>query len=281
MPKVIQFLRQVPLFPCAVLLCFLLFGLFGHLVAPHDPNEVHFHNTLLPPFWLEKGTTDYLLGTDRLGRDVLSRLICGTTISLQVGFIVVFFSGSLGSAVALLSGYLGGKVDMFLMRVTDIMMSMPDLMIAIVLAAVLGPGKNNIIVILSIIGWTNYARVLRGEVLRIKEIGFVSLALVAGASKVRIMLKHIFPNIVNTLVVLATLQFGVVIIAESSLSFLGVGVPPPNPAWGLMVAEGRSYIASAWWLSTWPGLAIMMVVLSCNLLGDWLRVRLDPKFRQL
>jgi peptide/nickel transport system permease protein len=230
---------------------------------------------------METGTFKYFLGTDNLGRDVLSRLIVGTKISLQVGFIVVALAGTLGSLVALVSGYIGGWVDMVLMRITDTMMSMPYLMIAIVLAAVLGPSKRNIIIILALVGWAGYARVLRGEVLRIKESDFVSLAVTSGCSKARIMLIHIFPNVVNTLVVLATLQLGTVIIAESSLSFLGVGVPPPDPAWGTMVADGRSAISEYWWLCTWPGLAILLVVLSCNLVGDWLRVRLDPKFRQI
>jgi peptide/nickel transport system permease protein len=161
------------------------------------------------------------------------------------------------------------------------MMSMPYLMIAIVLAAVLGPSKGNIIVILTITGWASYARVLRGEVLRIKQGEFVSLAVISGCTRMSIMLRHIFPNMVNTLVVLGTLQLGVVIIAEASLSFLGVGVPPPNPAWGSMIAEGRSFMATAWWLSTWPGLAVLIIVLTCNLFGDWLRVRLDPKYRQI
>jgi peptide/nickel transport system permease protein len=167
------------------------------------------------------------------------------------------------------------------MRLTDIMMSMPYLMIAIVLSAILGPSKSNVILILSIVGWAPYARILRSEVLRIREMDYVSLAIVCGSTKIRIMLKHILPNIVNTLIVLATLQLGIVIIAESSLSFLGVGVPPPDPAWGLMVAEGKNFISTAWWLSTWPGLAILFVVLSSNLLGDWLRVRLDPKFQHI
>jgi peptide/nickel transport system permease protein len=167
------------------------------------------------------------------------------------------------------------------MRFTDVMMSIPSLMIAIVLAAVIGPSKVNIIIILAVVGWTHYARVLRGEVLRLKGLEFVALARIAGCSRTRIMMHHIFPNMVNTLVVLATLQLGIVIIAESILSFLGLGVPPPDPAWGLMIAEGRAYITMAWWLCAWPGLAILAVVLSCNLLGDWLRVRLDPKFRQI
>jgi peptide/nickel transport system permease protein len=264
-----------------ILFAFVVAGIFGAALAPHDPAEANFEDALKPPFWMEGGKLTYPLGTDNLGRDVLSRLLVGTRVTLEVGLLVVVFASLVGSAVALLSGYLGGWVDTLLMRFTDIMMSMPYLMIAIVLAAVLGPSKGNIILILTITGWAGYARVLRGEVLRIKQGEFVSLAIISGCSKTSIMLRHIFPNTVNTLVVLGTLQLGVVIIAEASLSFLGVGVPPPNPAWGSMIAEGRSFVASAWWLSTWPGLAMLVVVLTCNLFGDWLRVRLDPKFRQI
>ena len=265
----------------SILLFFVIVGIFGTFISPYDPNETNFEYTLTPPAWQENGKSAYPLGTDHLGRDVLSRLLCGTSISLQVGFLVVVLSGFIGTMIALFSGYLGGWVDTLLMRFTDIMMSIPYLMIAIILAAVLGPSKNNIIVILSLTGWATYARVLRGEVLRIKEREFISLAVITGCSKLRIMFRHIFPNMVNTLVVLATLQLGVVIIAEASLSFLGVGVPLPNPAWGSMIAEGRVYISQAWWLCTWPGLAILLIVLSCNLFGDWLRVRLDPQYKQI
>jgi peptide/nickel transport system permease protein len=264
-----------------ILLLFIIVGIFGGLLAPHDPNEANFEYALKPPFWQKDGMAAYPLGTDNLGRDVMSRLLVGTRITLEVGLLTVVFAGLVGTIVALLSGYLGGWVDTLLMRFTDIMMSMPYLMIAIVLAAVLGPSKGNIILILTITGWASYARVLRGEVLRIKQGEFISLAIIGGCSKTSIMLRHVFPNMVNTLVVLATLQLGVVIIAEASLSFLGVGVPPPNPAWGSMIAEGRSFMATAWWLSTWPGLAVLIIVLTCNLFGDWLRVRLDPKYRQI
>ncbi len=273
--------KDLPLLPSIVLLVFLFVGIFGGYLTPHDPNDGKFEYSLTPPFWQDRGMVTYPLGTDELGRDILSRLLNGATVSLQVGLVVVFLAGFVGSTVALLSGYLGGWVDGLLMRITDTVMSIPSLMIAIVLAAVIGPSKTSIVLILAAVGWTQYARVLRGEVLRIRGREFVSLAVVAGCSKTRIMVWHIFPNMVNTLVILATLQLGTVIISESILSFLGVGVPPPNPAWGLMIAEGRSYISTAWWLCTWPGLAILLVVLSCNLLGDWLRVRLDPKFRQL
>jgi peptide/nickel transport system permease protein len=272
---------ELPFIPVIILTGFVFFGLFGTYLAPQDPNTPHFGDTLRPPFWAMKGKAEFPLGTDHLGRDLLSRLMVGTSVSLQVGFLVVVLAGMIGSVTALLSGYLGGWYDTILMRFTDTMMSMPYYMVAIVLAAILGPSKNNIILILAIVGWTQYARVLRAEVLRIKQGEFVSLAQVAGCSKIWIMLRHIFPNIVNTLVVMATLQIGIVIVAESSLSFLGVGVPPPEPAWGSMVSEGRNHISKAWWMCAWPGLAILLVVLSCNMLGDWLRVKLDPKFRQI
>lgn len=264
-----------------MLFIFLLCGIFGKFFMPHDPLKNHLRAVLSPPFWQEGGTTNFFLGTDQMGRDILSRLIGGASISMEVGFVVVAVAGAIGIGIALLSGYLGGRVDALTMRLCDIFLSMPYLMIAIVLAAVLGPSRNNIIIILVILGWAGYARVLRGEVLRIRDGDFIHLAELAGCSKIRIMLRHIFPNIVNTFIVMATLQLGTVIIAESSLSFLGLGVPPPEPAWGSMAAEGRSFIFDSWWICVWPGLTILLVVLSCNLLGDWLRVRLDPKFRQL
>lgn len=279
--RIISKLRNVPIFPTAILFVFFICGILGNLFMPHDPLRNHLRAVLTPPFWQEGGTTTYLLGTDHLGRDILSRLIGGASISMEVGFVVVCIAGITGIGIALLSGYLGGKVDTVLMRLCDIFLSMPYLMVAIVLAAILGPSRNNIIVILVVLGWAGYARVLRAEVLRIKDGDFVHLAVLAGCSNIRIMLRHIFPNIVNTFIIMATLQLGNVIIAESSLSFLGLGVPPPEPAWGSMTAEGRNHIFDSWWICVWPGLTILSVVLSCNFLGDWLRVRLDPKFRQL
>jgi len=248
---------------------------------PHDPLLVRLMDSLTPPFWQEGGSATYLLGTDSLGRDILSRIIGGASISLQIGLIVVSISAGIGCLLALLSGFFGGWVDIIIMRVTDMMLSLPYLLIAIVLAAALGPSQGNVTLVLVIVGWAQYARVLRGEVLRIRESDFIRLAIVAGASKTRIMLRHIFPNIINTLVILATLQIGVVIITEASLSFIGVGVPPPAPSWGAIIAGGRNHIMNAWWLGTFAGVAIFLTVLSFNLLGDWLRVRLDPKFRQL
>ena len=275
--RLFQRVRQLPLIPGTILAVVVFLGVFGPYIAPHDPTASSLMDAFTPPFQ----TGEYLLGTDHMGRDVLSRLMGGARISLIVGLTVVFFAGALGTLLALVSGFFGGWWDTVIMRLTDIFLSLPYLMVAIVLAAVLGASVKNIILVLVIIGWAGYARVLRAEVLRLREADFVRLATTAGCRRIKIMMKHVFPNVVNTLVVLATLQLGSTIIAEASLSFLGMGVPPPNPAWGLMLAQGRDYITYAWWLCVWPGLAIMFTVLACNLLGDWLRVRLDPKFRQL
>lgn len=273
--------KGIPIFPTLVLSVFIFSGIFAEFLAPHDPVEMNLNEALSPPLWQEGGTIRYLLGTDHMGRDMLSRLLHGATISLRVGFIVVFISGGTGTILAILAGFLGGWVGAVIMRMTDMMLSIPYLLIAIVMAALMGPSVNNVIIILIVLGWTQYTRVLQSEVLRVKEADYIQLAKVAGCSKMRIMLRHVFPNIMNTLVILGTLNLGQVIIMEASLSFIGAGVPPVFPAWGRMLADGRQYITFAWWLCVWPGLAILLVVLSCNLLGDWLRVRLDPKFRQI
>ena len=199
-----------------------------------------------------------------------------------VGITAVLIAGVIGTVLGIISGYLGGWVDQAIMRLTDTWLALPALTFAIFLAAIVGPSELNIIVILGAVYWTRYARVIRGEVLSLKEREFVRLAIVAGCSKRTIMLKHILPNVVNSAIVLATLMIGVVIISEASLSFLGVGVPPPKPAWGLMLADGKKgMMAGYWWLTVLPGCCIMLMVLSANLLGDWLRVKLDPQLRQL
>ena len=197
-----------------------------------------------------------------------------------VGFTAVIFSGCVGTLVAITAGYLGGAVDAILMRLTDAMMSMPYLLIGVALAGILGPGLMNLVVVLAVMGWASYARIIRAEVLKVKTLDYVVIARITDCSLARILWRHIFPNILNTLIVLATLHFGTSIILASSLSFLGMGVSPPTPEWGLMVAEGREHISTAWWLSTMPGICILMTCLSANLLGDWLRRRMDPKQRQ-
>lgn len=279
--KIISVIKKLPVIPGTVLIVFLVFGIFADVISPHDPIKTNLRNSLIVPAFQEGGVAEHRLGTDQLGRDMLSRLIHGATISLQVGLTVVLIAGSIGMALALISGYFGGWVDMILMRVTDVMLSMPLLIIAIALAAVLGPSLNNVILILVLLGWAQYARVIRSEVLRIKDSDFIRLARVAGVSNAKIIVRHVLPNVVNTFIILATLQVGAVISWEATLSFLGVGVPPPRPSWGGMLSEGRAYITYAWWLCVFPGVAIFLVMLSLNFLGDWLRVRLDPKFRQI
>jgi peptide/nickel transport system permease protein len=213
---------------------------------------------------------------------VLSRLIFGARVSMVVGFTAVVFAGVVGTLLGILSGYLGGWVDQVIMRVTDTWLALPALTFAIFLAAIVGPSETNIILILGLVYWTRYARVIRGEVLSLKEREFVRLAIVAGCTKWTIMRRHLLPNVLNSAIVLATLMLGVVIVSEAALSFLGVGVPPPKPAWGLMLADGKKgLMAGYWWLTVFPGLCIVLMVLSANLLGDWLRVKLDPQLRQL
>src|SRR5260221_14001347 len=235
-----------------------------------------------PPFWQEGGSTAYLLGTDHVGRVVLSRLIFGARVSMIVGITAVLVAGGIGTLLGIVSGYLGGWADQVVMRITDTWLALPALTFAIFLAAIVGPSELNIILILGLVYWTRYARVIRGEALSLKQREFVRLAIVAGCSKRIIMCRHILPNVINSAIVLGTLMLGVVIVTEASLSFLGVGVPPPKPAWGLMMADGKKgLMVGYWWLTVLPGICIMLMVLSANLLGDWLRVKLDPQLRQL
>jgi peptide/nickel transport system permease protein len=271
-----------PLIPVLILLVIAFVAVFADVLAPHDPQVGSLARRFKPPAWQQGGSMAYFLGTDHVGRDVLSRLIFGARVSMIVGLAAVFAAGSVGTLLGIVSGYLGGWVDQTIMRITDTWLALPALTFAIFLAAVVGPSELNIIVILGGIYWTRYARVIRSEVLSLKEREFVRLAIVAGCSRRVIMWRHILPNVVNSAVVLATLMLGVVIVTEASLSFLGVGVPPPKPAWGLMLADGKKgLMVGYWWLTVFPGLCIMMMVLSANLLGDWLRVKLDPQLRQL
>src|SRR5215467_10382451 len=275
-------LEDFPVAPVLILVGFALVAVFANMLAPHDPEVGRLAARFRPPSWQAGGTTGYLLGTDHLGRDVLSRLIFGARVSMVVGFTAVIFAGVVGTGLGILSGYLGGWVDQVIMRITDTWLALPALTFAIFLAAIVGPSEMNIVIILGLVYWTRYARVIRSEVLTLKERDFVRLAIVAGCSKWTIMRKHILPNVLNSAIVLATLMLGVVIVTEAALSFLGVGVPPPKPAWGSMLADGKKgMMAGYWWLTVLPGCCIMLMVLSANLLGDWLRVKLDPQLRQL
>jgi peptide/nickel transport system permease protein len=278
-----RFAAQLPIVPLAILIPFVLIAALAPAIAPYDPTEpVPGAGIFDPPFWVEGANPDALLGTDFQGRDVLSRLIYGAQVSLIVGVMGTIVAGGIGTTLGILSGYLGGWVDQAIMRVTDAWLALPALVFAIFLATMVGPSMWNIIIILGIVYWTRYARVIRGEVLSLREREFVKLSEIAGASSARVILRHVLPNVVNSAMVLASLTIGVVIIAEASLSFLGVGVPPPQPAWGSMLADGRSMLmVGDWWLTVLPGLCIMMVVLATQLMGDWLRIRLDPQLRNL
>jgi peptide/nickel transport system permease protein len=260
---------------------FIFCAFFGNQLAPHNPLETHFEAVLTPPFFQEGGSFEYPLGTDHLGRDMLSRLLAGASLAAIVSFSVVILTSAIGIVLALISGYLGGWVDAVIMRITDAFFCLPFLFFVLLFASVLGPSFINLILAMTIFGWAGSARVFRGLVLQIKQGEFVQLAVVAGASKRRIMFLHIFPNLRNLMVVGMTMGLGGIILAEAGLSFIGFGIPPPAPAWGQMCAMGREYLYGAWWISTLPGIAIFFVVMSVNLLGDWLRFRLDPKFRQL
>ncbi len=280
-PRAIR-LGEFPLVPVLILASIAFVAIFANVLAPHNPEVGTLAARFKPPFWQTGGSAKYLLGTDQLGRDVLSRLIFGARVSIVVGFTAVIFAGVVGTALGIVSGYMGGWVDQVIMRLTDTWLALPALTFAIFLAAIVGPSMWNIVIILGAVYWTRYARVIRGEVLSLKEREFVRLAIVAGCSKWTIMTRHILPNVLNSAIVLGTLMLGVVIIAEASLSFLGVGVPPPQPAWGLMLADGKQgLMVGYWWLTVLPGICIMLMVLSANLIGDWLRVKFDPQLRQL
>jgi peptide/nickel transport system permease protein len=269
--------------PGAILLALILTAIFADVIAPYDPTvPVAGAKVFQPPFWMDGGSLSVPFGTDFQGRDVLSRLIYGARVSLLVGITGTAVAGGIGLTVGILAGYLGGWVDNAVMRLTDAWLALPFLMFAIFLAALLGAGVWNIVIVFGVVYWTRYARVIRGEVLTLREREFVRLAQVAGLSTPKIVVRHIVPNVMNTWMVLASLTVGVVIVTEASLSFLGVGVPPPTPAWGSMLADARSTLmVGYWWLTVLPGLCISAVVLAANLFGDWLRVRLDPQRRDL
>ena len=255
-------------------------AVFGEAIAPWDPNALDLANVFKPPVWAQGGTAAHLLGTDNLGRDILSRIIAGARVSVSVALYVIVLSGGIGSLIGLVAGYFGGVVDAVLMRLADIQMSIPSLALALVIAVVLDPSFTTVVIVIVVTYWTWYARIIRSEVLSLKERDYVALARVAGCSNAVILRRHLLPNVANTLLVLATLQVGQVIVFEASLSFLGLGIQPPDVSWGLMLADARNYMTHAWWLITLPGIAIMLTCLASNLVGDWLRDTLDPRRKQ-
>lgn len=280
--KTFKSLRKYPIIPMFVLAFVLVLpAIFADIVAPYDPLEGQLSARLSPPFWMAGGTPDHWLGTDKQGRDILTRIIFGARISLMVSISAICIGGTIGTTLGLTAAYFGGWADAIIMRVVDTFLSMPLILLALVVVAVFGPSFFTVIGVVSSLLWVGYTRQVRGESLTIKSLDFVARARVAGASPHRIMFRHILPNVVNTIIVLATLEVGSVILLESTLSFLGAGIPRPNPSWGVMVADGRDHIIAAWWIALFPGVAIMLTVLSANLIGDWLRDHLDPKLRQV
>jgi peptide/nickel transport system permease protein len=271
--------RALPWLPLLILGVVVFCGIFANQLILHDPEDPSPLLRLQPPAWQSGGSWSYPLGTDPIGRDILSRLIAGSRVTLIIALTVVVISGTIGTLIALIAGYFQGWADAVFMRLTDAVISMPFLVIAVAIAGVVGPSLLNLIAILGLLSWASYARILRGEVLRLKHADFITLARITGVPTWQILLRHIFPSLVNTLIVLATLQMGITVIAAASLDFLGLGVPPPTPAWGSMLSEGRPYVATAWWVVTMPGIAIALTVMATNLLGDWLRMRLDPRHR--
>jgi peptide/nickel transport system permease protein len=272
---------RLPWTSFVIIAILVLVAVFAPLIATHSPTEQSLPDKLKPPAWQAGGSTSHLLGTDLLGRDLFSRLVYGARVSLTVAMFALLSGGLIGLVVGIVAGYTGGRTDAGLMRVVDATLTFPTILIALLLAVSLGAGLRTIVLAITVIIWARFARVVRGEVLSVKTRDFVALARVHGCSHLRIMALHIVPNVMNTFMVLLTLHIGFVIIVEASLSFLGAGIPPPTPSWGQMVADGRSHIASAWWMSAFPGLAIMLVVLAFNLFGDWLRDWLDPRLRQV
>lgn len=264
--------KKAPWFAIVILGLFLFSAVFTDIITSYSPTAINLTNRLLPP-----GTEGHFLGTDTLGRDLFTRLMYGGRVSLLVSVLVLLVAGGIGLTVGIIAGYFGGTADSILMRVVDIFLSFPPILLAIVFAVAMGPGVRTIIIAISAVYWARFSRIIRAEVLQIKEQEFVALAKVAGCSHIYIMIKHILPNVFDTFMVVMSLQIGMVIRLESTLSFLGAGISPPTPSWGQMVGAGRNYINTAWWLSIIPGAALAAVIHSFNMFGDWVRDMMDPQ----
>lgn len=272
--------RGIPWLSLGFLLLLGIAAIGGEALAPWDPNALDLANVFKPPAWHAEGSAAHWLGTDNLGRDIASRIMAGARVSVTVALYVIVLSGGIGALIGLVAGFFGGVVDAVLMRLADIQMSIPSLALALVVAVVLDPSFSTVVIVIVITYWTWYARIIRSEVLSLKERDYVALARVAGCSNATILRRHLLPNVSNTLLVLATLQVGQVIVFEASLSFLGLGIQQPDVSWGLMLSDARNYMTHAWWLITLPGVAIMLTCLASNLVGDWLRDTLDPRRKQ-
>jgi peptide/nickel transport system permease protein len=263
-------------FGLVVITAVFLMAVFAGVISPHDPQIQDLENRLMPPVWSERGGWDHVLGTDQLGRDILSRIIYGSRISIFVGLTVVVISGIIGVTLGLISGYYGGWMSSLIMRVVDLQIAFPFILMAIIIIAVLGPGLMNVILALSISRWMGYARLIRGQTLLVKEQDYVKAAKLLGARDSHIIFFQILPNVITHAIVLATFAIAQTMITEAGLTYLGLGVEPSIPSWGGMLSDGRDYLGIAWWIATFPGLCIMLCVLAVNLMGEWLRDALDP-----
>jgi peptide/nickel transport system permease protein len=272
-------LRLVPALPLLFLGLFAIAALAAPWIAPHNPVKPNLLYALQPPVWLEGGNTNYLLGTDRFGRDILTRLIYGARVSFSVVAVSLFIAVFIGVPVGILSGYVGGWVDSLIMRIVDVLLSLETMLVGLVVAIALGPSFRNLVLVIGLLLWPRIARIVRGETLTLKNQDFVRYSRTIGVRRWAIFLRHIFPNVLPALLVIMTLEIGNVILLEASLSFLGAGMPAPQASWGVMIDDGRALIATGWWVTLFPGIAITATVLSSNTFGDWLRDRLDPKTR--
>lgn len=272
-------LRIVPALPLTILAVICTAGLLAPWLTPHDPVSNDLVSSLQPPAWLEGGSMEHVLGTDSFGRDVFTRLLYGARISMLVVVLSIAIAVVIGTTVGVIAGYVGGKTDIVLMRLVDVMLALPPLLVALVVAVALGPSTRNTILILGLLIWPDMARLIRGEALAIRQLDYLRYARSIGVPQWRVVVRHIVPNIVPTLLVAMTLQVANVILTEASLSFLGAGVPPPQPSWGVIIDDGRALIATGWWIALFSGLAIVITVLCFNALGDWLRDTLDPRSR--
>jgi ABC-type dipeptide/oligopeptide/nickel transport system permease subunit len=271
--------NRVALLAGLVVLAFVAVSLLAPWLAPYDPSQQHPEAIRLPPAWQSGGSADFLLGTDGLGRDMLSRILHGAKVSIALGVVVVLLTMVVGTGLGMIAGYFGGWFDAVLSRVVDVLLAFPFLIFALAIMAATGPNLAALVLALAFKGWVDFYRVVRGDALTARSADYVTAARGVGATTAHLLLREILPNIVPPIIVLATLRMATIIIAEASLSFLGIGVPPSIPAWGTMVSDGRADIASAWWIATFPGLAILFLVLAVNLLGEGLRDALDPRMR--
>lgn len=268
-----------PTLPIAILFVMVMAAIFAPILTPYDPVKNKLIDSLLPPFWVDGGSLDHVLGTDGFGRDVLTRLLYGARVSISVALLALTIAVVIGTLIGVVAGYVGGSVDSLLMRLVDIMLALPTILVALVVAVAVGPSFQNLVLVLGVLNSPRLARIIRGEVLLLKHGDYARYARAIGVPAWLIVARHVFPNVLPSLLVVTTLEVGGVILAEASLSFLGAGLPPPTASWGVMIADGRALVATGWWIALFPGIAITITVLACNALGDWLRDYLDPKTR--